>query len=48
MWLLCVLPIFVILYGVISGSLQRSALFGKNATVAVALERYIPLCARPI
>lgn len=37
MWLLCVLPIFVILYGVISGSLQRSALFGKNATVAVAL-----------
>jgi len=36
MWLLCVLPIFVILYAVILGSLQRSALFGKNATVAVA------------
>ncbi len=37
MWLLCVLPIFAILYVVISASLQRSALFGKNATIAVAL-----------
>ena len=36
MWLLCVLPIFVILYVVISGSLQKSALFGKDATIAVA------------
>ena len=36
MWLLCMLPIFVILYVVISHSLQRSALFGKNATIAVA------------
>ena len=37
MWLLCVLPIFVILYAAIFGSLQRSAMFGKNATIVVAL-----------
>jgi membrane protein implicated in regulation of membrane protease activity len=37
MWLLCALPIFVILYAAIFGSLQRSAMFGKNAAIAVAL-----------
>ena len=36
LFVLCAVPIFVILYVVISDSLQRSALFGKNATVAVA------------
>jgi len=37
LFVLCAVPIFVILYVVISGSLQSSALFGKNATIAVAL-----------
>jgi hypothetical protein len=37
LFLLCAVPIFVILYVTISGSLQRSAMLGKNATIAVAL-----------
>lgn len=37
MWLLCLLPISVILFAAILASLQRSAMFGKNTTIAVAL-----------
>ena len=37
MFVLCALPIFVILFAAILASLQRSAMFGKNTTIAVAL-----------
>lgn len=37
MWLLCALPIFAVVYAAIFASLQRSALFDRNATIAVSL-----------